>query len=344
MTDVRFDFGFIPSGPVADTVSLVRHGEQLGYRCAWIPDQGFHRDPFALLAAAAQATTEIGIGVGITTPFTRLPLQIARAAATVDELADGRMRLGLGTGNVAHVLRPLGVDYSQPVPRTRDAIRIIRQLLAGDVVTVESEHDRLDHVQLEFTPRRPDIPVYVGTRAPRMLEMSGAEADGVLVESLFNALPAVRERLAKGAEGAGRSLDDLDVVSWQLVIVTDDPGPVVAAHKPWIARSIQIGPLDVMRQVGIDDDVIQEVNAAMDRGDAEAAAKAVSDEAVQCLMLIGTAEDMIQRIERILGDGADAIGLVGVGSYETFSETLTACARRVMPAFRAQTAGREKGV
>lgn len=335
MTDVRFDFGFIPSGPVADTVGLVRHGEQLGYRCAWIPDQGFHRDPFALLAVAAQATTKIGLGVGITTPFTRLPLQIARAAATVDELAQGRFKLGLGTGNVAHVLRPLGVPYTHPVARMREAIRIIRQLLAGEVITVESEHDRLDHVQLEFAPSRADIPVYLGTRAPRMLELSGAEADGVLVESLFNAMPSVTEHLTRGAESIGRSLRDVDVVSWQLVIVADDPGPVIQAHKPWIARSIQIGPLEVVRQVGIDDDVIQAVTAAMDRGDAEAAASAVTDDAVQCLMLIGTADDIIERVERILGDGADAIGLVGVGSYETFSETLTACARRVMPALAA---------
>src|SRR5581483_8191671 len=314
-------------------VSIVRRGEELGYRCAWIPDQGFHRDPFALLAVAAEATASIGLGVGITTPFTRLPLQIARAAATVDELADGRFKLGLGTGNVAHVLRPLGVHYAQPVARTRDAIRIIRGLLAGEVVTVDSEYDRLDHVQLEFAPRRSDIPIYIGTRAPRMLEMSGAEADGVLVESLFNALPSVTERLKKGAERAGRSVDDVDVVSWQLAIVTDDPGPVIQAHKAWIARSIQIGPLEVMQQVGIDEEVIRDVVAAMERGDTEAATGAVTDEAVQCLMLISTADDLIPRIERILDDGADAIGLVGVGSYEAFSETLTACARRVMPAF-----------
>jgi len=335
MTDVCFDFGFIPSRPVADTVDLVRHGEQLGFRCAWIPDQGFHRDPFALLAVAAQATTHIGLGVGITTPFTRLPLQIARAAATVDELAEGRFTLGLGTGNVAHVLRPLGVPYAQPVTRMREAIRIIRQLLAGEAVTVETEYDRLDHVQLEFTPHRADIPVYIGTRAPRMLELCGAEADGVLVESLFNAMPSVTKQLAKGAENAGRSASDVDVVSWQLVIVTDDPGPVIDAHKPWIARSIQIGPLDVMRQVGIHEDVIQGVTAAMNRGDTDAATAAVTDEAVQCLMLIGTARDISARVERILADGADAIGLVGVGSYETFSETLTACARHVMPALAA---------
>lgn len=335
MTDVRFDFGFIPSQPVADTVDLVRYGEQLGFRCAWIPDQGFHRDPFALLAVAAQATTDIGLGVGITTPFTRLPLQIARAAATVDELAEGRFKLGLGTGNVAHVLRPLGVHYAQPVARMRDAINIIRQLLAGDAVTVESEHDQLDRVQLEFTPLRSDIPVYIGTRAPRMLELSGEEADGVLVESLFNAMPSVTRQLEKGARHGSRLLSDVDVVSWQLVIVADDPGPVIEAHKPWIARSIQIGPLDVMRQVGIDEQVIEDVTAAMNRGDTDAAIAAVPGEAVQCLMLIGTASDIIARVERIVADGADAIGLVGVGSYEAFSETLTACARRVMPALAA---------
>jgi 5,10-methylenetetrahydromethanopterin reductase len=166
-----------------------------------------------------------------------------------------------------------------------------------------------------------------------MLEMCGAEADGVLVESLFNALPDVTARLARGAEAAGRSASDVDVVAWQLVIVTDDPEPVVQAHKAWIARSIQIGPAEALLRIGIDEDVVRAVTDAMDRGEMEQAERAVTDEAVQCLMLIGTPDDLVTRIERIFADGADAIGLVGVGSYETFSETLTACARRVMPAF-----------
>jgi alkanesulfonate monooxygenase SsuD/methylene tetrahydromethanopterin reductase-like flavin-dependent oxidoreductase (luciferase family) len=155
------------------------------------------------------------------------------------------------------------------------------------------------------------------------------------VESLFNALPSVVERLHAGAEAADRAADAVDVVSWQLVIVTDDPKPVVEAHKPWIARSIQIGPEEVVRRVGIDDDVARAVLDALSRGDADAAANAVTDEAVQCLMLIGSADDLIPRFERIFEDGATAIGIVGVGSYDLFANTLTACARRVMPAFAA---------
>jgi 5,10-methylenetetrahydromethanopterin reductase len=328
-----FDLGFIPSGSVSETLGLVALGEELGYRCAWIPDQGFHRDPFALLSLAAQACKRIDVGVGITSPFTRLPVQIARGAATVDEIAGGRMRLGLGTGNVAQVVRPLGVHYTEPVVRTRDAIRIIRQLLAGEAITVDTKHDHLDGVGLEFDAR-PDIPIYVGTRGPRMLEMSGAEADGVLVESLFNSLPGVTKRLEAGAAAAGRALSDIDVVSWQLVIVTDQPGPVIHAHKPWIARSIQIGPAEVVRDVGIPEDVIRDVTAAMQRGDTDAAIAAVTDEAVQCLMLIGTPEEIRQRFTQIFKDGADTVGLVGVGSYDAFADTLRLCASEVMPEFR----------
>jgi 5,10-methylenetetrahydromethanopterin reductase len=72
----------------------------------------------------------------------------------------------------------------------------------------------------------------------------------------------------------------------------------------------------------------------MQRGDTEAAIAAVTDEAVQCLMLIGTPEEIRQRFTQIFKDGADTVGLVGVGSYDAFADTLRLCASEVMPEFR----------
>ncbi|HBY93063.1 MAG: LLM class flavin-dependent oxidoreductase [Ardenticatenaceae bacterium] len=329
----RFDFAFIPAGPYRETVDLIRRGEALGYRCAWLPDQTFHRDPFVLLGLCAEATSEIGLGCGLTSPYTRLPVQIARAAGVVDEVAGGRFILGLGTANPKTVLAPLNITLDRPIGRLRDAIGIIRRLLAGERVEYEGASDMLNGVKLDFSPR-PDIPIYIGTRGPQMLKLAGEVADGVLVESLFNALPQVLEQVRSGAEKSGRSLRDVDVVAWQLVQVTDDVETAIAAQKSWIARSISIGPYQAMRDVGIDETVIAGVSEAMARGDQETAISRVTDDAVRCLMIIGNATQVSERISRVFGSGADSLNLLLMGSMASMRETLERFARDVMPAFR----------
>lgn len=334
--DSRFDFAFIPSGPAQETVEFIKLGEQLGYRCAWLPDQTFHRDPFVLQGLCAQATQRIGLGLGLTSPFTRLPVQIARAAGVVDEVSNGRFRLGLGTANPNSVLAPLGLRLERSVGRLRDAILIIRRLLAGETVDYESPSDTMRGVRLDFTPIRPDLPIYLGTRGPQMLQLSGELADGVLVESLFNAggLAHVFECLNTGAARTGRSLDSLDVVSWQLVQITDDAPSAIAALKPWVAYSIRVGPPEAMQRVGIQEDVIRAVTEAMARGDQQAAAAHVTDDAVRCLMMVGTPEQVTAQVAQVFDKGVQAINLLLMGSKEAMHTTLTRFASEVMPAFQ----------
>lgn len=331
-----FDFAFIPAGPIRETVEFIQLGEQLGYRCAWLPDQTFHRDPFVLLGLCAQATREIGLGLGITSPFTRLPVQIARAAGAVDEVAGGRFRLGLGTANANTVLAPLGIQLADSVGRIRDAIAIIRRLLAGERVEFEGRHDLVRGVKLDFQPIRSKIPIYLGTRGPKMLELVGEAADGVLVESLFNAegLPHVFSQLQKGAQRAGRPLTDVDVVAWQLVQITDDETQAIAAQKPWVAHSIRIGPPEAMRRIGIEEEVVTRVTEAMARGDKDAAVAAVTDQAVRCLMIIGSSERVTRQITHIFEKGVNAVSLLLLGPMSTLRTTMTRFANEVLPAFR----------
>lgn len=317
-------------------MEFIQLGEQLGYRCAWLPDQTFHRDPFVLLALCAQATREIGLGLGITSPFTRLPVQIARAAGAIDEVACGRFRLGLGTGNVNTVLNPLGIQMKNPAGRLRDAIVIIRHLLAGETVDFQGREDTIRGVKLDFKPPRRDIPIYLGTRGPKILELAGEIADGVLAESLFNAggLPYVFECLQEGARRGGRLLAEVDVVAWQVVQLTDNEAEAIAAQKSWAARSISVGPADAMRRVGIEESVIAGVTEAMNRADTRAGIARVTDEAVKCLMIIGTAERLSEQIARIFKRGATSVCLLLMGPMETLQSTLVRFAHEVMPAFR----------
>ncbi|MGI8827645.1 MAG: LLM class flavin-dependent oxidoreductase [Chloroflexota bacterium] len=331
----RFDFAFIPAGPAQSTVDLAVLGEELGYRGMWIPDQGFHRDPFVLLALAAAATSRMALGVGITSPFTRSPVQIARAAGVIDEVAQHRFRLGLGTANVVHVVRPMGLRFERPVGRLRDAIHIIRALLAGQNVSFDGQEDHINGIQLEFETH-PNIPIYVGTRGPQTLELAGRMADGVLVESLFagEGLPHVISCITAGTARAGRESHAVDVVSWQIVIVTDEPTRVIDAHRPWIARALQVGPPEAMERIGIAPDVIERVADAMNRGDRESAIAGVTDDAIRALMVIGTADQVIQQIGEIFGRGADSVCVLGITDPAATADNLTRFAREVMPAFR----------
>ena len=102
----RFRFGaaFFPPMRARDASETARLVEELGYDDLWIPDQSFHHDPFILLTRCAGATSSIRLGVAVTNPLTRHPVQIARASATLAELSGGRFVLGLGAGNRSRVL------------------------------------------------------------------------------------------------------------------------------------------------------------------------------------------------------------------------------------------------
>jgi len=332
----RFDFAFIPSGSIQDTIGLVRLGEELGYRCAWLPDQTFHRDPFVLLGLCAQATTKIGLGLGITSPFTRLPVQIARAAGVIDELAGGRFRLGLGTANAATVLKPLGIELRRAAGRLRDSIVIIRRLLAGESVSFEGPDDIVRGVKLDFRPFRSALPIYLGTRGARTIELVGELADGVLVESLFHGggMTYVFNHLEEGLKKSHRSRESIDVVAWQLVQITDDPISAINSQKAWIARSIKVGPVGPLRRIGIPEDVIVSVIEAMDRGDVQRATSRVTDEAVKCLTIIGDAAHVSSRVDEIFAGGATTVALLLLGPMNTLKHTLQEFAHKVMPAFQ----------
>src|SRR5699024_719691 len=116
----------------------------------------------------------------------------------------------------------MGLPAKNTVERVRTGLQQVRTLLSGAAVRFAEKPE--GEVRLEFRPDRV-MPIYVGARGPKMLAMAGAESDGVLIESLFHAdgMPHAVQQLGKGATAASRSLDEVDVVSWQVVVATEEP-------------------------------------------------------------------------------------------------------------------------
>jgi len=238
MTGPSFGLVLPLHDPVDELVETARVAEELGYRHLWATDDRLQKDVFVLLAAMAVATRELCLGPGVTNPFSRRPALIATAIATLDELSGGRAVLGLGAGGTNH--RALGIRREAPVAALAESIGLIRGLLAGDEVTTKGRVIEAERACLDFTPERTAIPLYVGARAPRMLELAGELADGVIVGNVASpdGWSYAYERVAAGAARARRDVGDIALTAWVYCSIAEDPAAALDAVRPMVATSL----------------------------------------------------------------------------------------------------------
>lgn len=193
----RVGVWLFPAAPADRLVAAVVRAEELGLDEVWIADEGVAREPMAVLAAAARETARITLAVGVTSPVLRHPGALAATAATIDELSGGRFVLGLGVGGDLSLV-PFGLTPDRPVARLTDAIATARAVLADRSGV---GYDRPDHA----APSR-DVPIWIGARGPRLLDLAAREADGVFVSGCS---PAQHDRVAGlvgPARDAGRAV------------------------------------------------------------------------------------------------------------------------------------------
>lgn len=206
---------------------LAHDAEDAGFDSVWTGEY-FSRNAFTTLAAMAMATRHIAIGSGIAYAFLRSPVQLAMAAADVDELSDGRMMLGLGAGTRVQNESWYGVPFASPGPKLEETVSIARSLWAHKRGSFSHE-GRFYRLSIPNFVRhrqvRERIPIYLGVTSPYMLRTAGRIADGVLghvtyTRSYFQkvVLPA----LGRGAAQAGRGLEDIDTALSVLTVIDHD--------------------------------------------------------------------------------------------------------------------------
>ncbi len=201
----------ITIAPHIDRWDLVQYAEELGFDRAWVPDsQMIWSDCYAILALAAANTSKIQIGTGVSIAGTRIAPVTAHSIGSINQLAPGRVFLGLGTGHTA--MRVMGQD-PMPVTEFREYLRVVRELLDGNAVDytyrgVTREVEFL-HRDRYFVNLDNHIPIYIAANGPKACQAAGAYGDGWTTigrdaEQIGNAFGHIRA----GAEAAGRSLSD----------------------------------------------------------------------------------------------------------------------------------------
>jgi probable F420-dependent oxidoreductase len=159
-----------------------RRAEAHGYSVLLMPDH-FSRQwaPLVALTAAADATTNLRVGTLVADNDFRHPLALAKEAATLDLISDGRFELGIGAGWAAEDYHETGIPFDRAgvrVARLKEAISLIKQAWKGTPFTVEGEHYAVSGYSGAPRPRQsPGPPVLIGSGAPRLLAYAAQEAD-----------------------------------------------------------------------------------------------------------------------------------------------------------------------
>lgn len=182
----------------------VRTVDESGFSVLGLTDSpALYPETYVTGVLAAQNSTRLRIGPRVTNPITRHPIVAASAIASLDVLSGGRALFGVGAGDsAAHTAgaRPA------PVQAVEDYLLAVRGLLAGERVTYRGAE-----LKMHWAPRA--VPMYVAAAGPKMLRMAGRVADGVIIGSgiLPEVIEHTLEQIGRGAEEAGRTLDDLDL-------------------------------------------------------------------------------------------------------------------------------------
>jgi probable F420-dependent oxidoreductase len=310
VSDPNLDI-FVEALPPGVQIDYSVRAEERGFRAVWFPEITFG-DAFGPATAVATKTSRVGLGTGVVGIWSRSAVTMALQAATLNELSNGRLLLGVGLQARGYVEGWHGQTYERPVRAMREYVTILRQILSGEPTTFEGEIFSVRNFQLMMQPPEKPARIYMAAIGPQMTRLAGELADGII--GYFYSVQYVRDHvlpnLRAGAEKAGRSLDDFDVACGFPTIVTpDDSGleqikgqvmmfATAGSSSPEYATSFAAAGYDVAP--------IQE---RVDAGDVDSALSLVSDEMADAMTIAGSPDHVRARIAEYRDAGLTTVGL-----------------------------------
>lgn len=305
--------------------------EELDYRRVSMGEAtGWNR--VGLLAVGAERTDEIGLTNDVFSPYSRSPALLGQTAAMLQQLSDGRYRLGLGTSSPALVENWHGLSFDRPLRRLRETIEIVRRVTTGERVSYDGEIFELEGLQLEDPAPETAPPIDVATIGPKTVELVGRFADG-WVPQMFTP-DGLRDRLEDLERGSDLGDRDPDAVRTSFIlrccamedgerareIARNHLAFVIGAYGPYYRKSIE------RQGYG---DVTAELQERWERGERDRMADALPDALLDELVAAGTPAEVREKYAEFAAiDGIDAVrvGFFDGQSVENQLETMAALA------------------
>ena len=297
---------------IREAMTYAQYAEEKGFTEVWQADSRLVREACVPMAAFAATTEGVKIGSGVVDCWTRNPARLASTFSTLDDLAPGRIILGIGAW-WDPLASKVGVNRERPLRVMREVVESVRALLQCDgPVTYDGHFVHLDGVELDYVHqerRAKDVPIYIGATGMKMMALTGEIADGVVLNYLVS--PDYNRRamdaLAEGAARAGRTVDDLDRPQLVVCSLAEDRAEALDAARLLVTQYLGQQP-HIMAASGVPDSLLDQVNAVLTwpatLEQVEAASKLVPDEIVQMLCAAGTAEECRAKVDEYVANGA----------------------------------------
>lgn len=303
-----FEAEITPVLRTKEIMKLSQLAEEVGVDRLGISDVIFYPDTYELQALCAIVTKRIKIGSLVTNPYTRHPAIIAAAASTLDEISDGRAFVGIGAGAG---IGKLGVVRSPPAPTIREAVHIIRELLAGRVVNYQGNTYQISSkdTRLEFPPQH-SVPILIGTRSPRIAKLAAEVADIIVIGARYisnQQLTNYLRWISEGAAHARRDIDSLEVAPRLTICASGDGELAKQSVKLYAAYYLALlRPPDLL----IEDAKLQKIIDAVRRVKGwyfspnvqypKEIDKLIDEEIVDKFAVAGTPDECIAKIKDII--------------------------------------------
>jgi probable F420-dependent oxidoreductase len=294
------------AGGLKDTVGITIRAEAAGFDAAW-SGEFLNRSAVVSVAAMAAATSRIAVGTSIAYAVGRSPLVLANDARFLDELSEGRLTLGLGTGTKGMMVGWHGVaDPDGPATRMEELIPLVRRLWRLHEEPVRHE-GRFYACNITPTadiqpPLRTEIPIYTAGVNARMIEVAGRVSNGLICHPTITDRyldEVARPALERGAAKTGRSVSDIALKGVIITAISDDADQArreAAAQIAFYVAPRAYTPVMEASGFGAEAEAIQSSFRAKDH---DAMVAAVSDRMLDEMAAAGTAEDVRHQVARL---------------------------------------------
>lgn len=276
---------------------LAQLAEEAGFDVVTTFNDLWYQPALPALLEIAATTTRVRIGPSCLNPFTVHPVEIAGQIAALDAASNGRAFLGLARGAW---LEPLGLDQSDPVTAIRETWEIVRRLLAGDDSGFTGRRFSLPQgQQLRFPVHRAEVPLLIGTWAPRLAAFAGEEAQELKVGGSANAalIPVMRDRVGN---------PDVRIVLGAVTVVDEDGDRARAIARTEVAMYLAV-VAELDPTFSPDPELIARVRSLVAAGDAEAAGALISGDVLGRFAFAGNPGEVAAQAEAAFEAGAGRV-------------------------------------
>jgi 5,10-methylenetetrahydromethanopterin reductase len=298
---MRFSYAMLPDYPLTESLSSIRKADELGFYAVYAADETWHKDLWLLFAAAAASTSQIRLGPSISGVCLREPTLIAQAAATLDELTDGRAEVAVSSGNFG-LLAQYGIDWAKtkPLSRVKESVHVIRTLLDDGVITFEGDFFTYDGLFTFARPVQEHLPVKMGAmRGPKSFEVAAEFSDGChhALSYTREAYDYMVEHCRIGAERAGKNVEDLDLGAWVVFSVSEDSAAAKQAARAMVGIYASSMPHEQLQRNGVDPKDLEPIIEAIGAGDLAKGVELTPPELADRLSVSGTPQECIDKIK-----------------------------------------------